>query len=121
MTVETLAPLSALKALRFLHLTNLKATDNSLEPLRELTDLEELECANFYPMEQFAKLAAALPQTRCTWFSPAVPFPNFPCKKCGQSQRVMLAGKGSSTLCRVCDESRVRKHEDAFRAIASQR
>ncbi len=118
MTVESLSPLSNLTALSFLHLTNLKPLDTSLEPLQKLTALEELECANFYPMEEFAKLAAALRHTRCAWFDPYVRLPNIACKKCGQNELVVLTGKGASTLCRACDQRRVRKHEDAFWAIA---
>jgi Leucine-rich repeat (LRR) protein len=119
MTVESLSPLSSLRGLKFLHLTNLKPLDNSLEPLRALTSLEELECANFYPMEEFAKLAAALPRTRCDWFNPVMALPDVPCKKCGQCQLVLLTGKGSSGLCRTCDDERIRKHEDSFRSIVS--
>jgi hypothetical protein len=118
MTVESLAPLSNLTKLTFLHLTNLKPVDASLEPLHGLTALEELECANFYPMEEFAKLAAALRQTRCDWFEPCVRFPHVACKKCGQQELVLLTGMGARTLCRACDQKRVRKHEDAFWAIA---
>jgi hypothetical protein len=118
MTVDSLAPLATLKELRFLHLTNLKARDESLEPLRQLTLLEELECANFYPMEQFARLRAALPHVRCMWFSPVVSARHMACKKCGLMKMVMLSGKGTRTLCRDCDEARIRKHEDAFNEIA---
>jgi hypothetical protein len=121
MTIESLAPISSLKCLRFLHLTNLKAVDNSLEPLQELTTLEELECGNFFPMEQFARLAAALPQARCTWFSPLVSLGSLPCKKCGRTDLVLLTGKGATRLCRTCDEARVRKHEEAFHAMAGRK
>jgi hypothetical protein len=118
MTVESLSPLSTLTALKFLHLTNLKPLDRSLEPLRRLSALEELECANFYPMEEFASLAAALPHTTCSWFTPFVPFPSIPCKKCGQTRLVLRTGMPTATLCLACDQARVRKHEAAFGAIA---
>jgi hypothetical protein len=118
MTVESLSALSTLTALKFLHLTNLKPLDNSLEPLRGLSALEELECANFYAMEEFAHLAAALRHTRCAGFAPFVPLPAVACKKCGQNQLVLLTGKGASTLCLACDQLRVRNHEEAFWAIA---
>jgi len=118
MTVESLSPLSNLTRLKFLHLMNLKPLDGSLELLQGLTLLEALECANFYPMEEFARLAAALPQTHCAWFDPFVPLPHVACKKCGKNELVLLTGKGARTFCQTCDEPRVRKHEDAFWAIA---
>lgn len=118
MTVESLSPLSELKELRLLHLTNRKPQDESLEALHELKSLEKLECGNFYPMEQFARLRAALPRTRCHWFSPAESMPIGECKKCGQASLVMLSGKGTRTACRSCDAVRIRRHEDAFNAIA---
>ncbi len=119
MTIRSLEPLSGLRSLKYLDLTNLQAEDGSLEPLADLVQLHELECANFYPMEEFARLSGRLKHTRCTWFKPYVPLRLVTCKKCGADQMVMLTGKGSRTLCRACDEARISRHEEAFRRIVA--
>lgn len=121
MKVDSLAPLASLKQLRFLTL-RVKSADDSLEPLHELNALEELECAgNYYPVEEYAKLAAALPDAECVWFKGGMPLSDVRCKKCGQFDMVLLTGKGTPTLCRSCDEKRFRKYVEAFQAIAGRR
>lgn len=71
MRVASLAPLSALKQLEHLFLTNLRVVDKSLRPLHALTGLRALQCANFYPAAEFMALAHARPQLRCDWFDRA--------------------------------------------------
>jgi molybdopterin-guanine dinucleotide biosynthesis protein A len=119
MTVDTLTPIGALKNLRYLNLTNLKARDESLEPLSDLQSLEALDLANFYPAAQFARLAAKLKNTHCTWFDAVIPLTGFKCRKCGRETVVMLTGKGKSPLCSRCDESRVKGHEEIFRSLTA--
>ena len=118
--VESLLPLSELKGLRYLHLSNLKAQDATLEPLSKLTQLDTLDLPNFYSVAEFARLSARLKGTQCTWFSPTVPVPNIPCTKCAGSTKVILAGRGTKTLCSRCDERKVKEHEDLFRTLAAQ-
>jgi hypothetical protein len=120
MTVETLEPLAQLRGLHYLHLTNLKASDESLEPLATLTELETLDLPNFYPMEEFARLSARLRKTQCGWFHPFVPLRSTSCPTCGQASLLMLTGKGKPTLCGSCDATRVRKHEEHFKEVASK-
>lgn len=117
MTVDTLTPVGDLADLRYLNLTNLKARDESLEPLSHLQSLEVLDLPNFYPVAEFARLAARLKHTRCTWFDPVTPLPAVTCQKCESETLVMLTGKGKPLLCSRCDESRVKAHEDAFNAL----
>jgi hypothetical protein len=119
MTVDTLEPLSKLNGLRFLHLSNLKAHDESLGPLADLTRLETLELPNFYSIEQVARLSARLPNTACAWFAPYRSVRHGQCPRCKQATMVMLTGKGASTLCGSCDADRVRAHEALFRSIAA--
>jgi hypothetical protein len=120
MTVESLAPLAALADLRFLHLANLMALDKSLEPLAALTALSVLELPNFYPVEEFAKLSAHLKNTDCDWFSAFIPVDSVHCPKCGQESMVMLTGKGTTMVCKICEETRLRKHDDVYRNIAAR-
>ena len=117
MKVESLGPLQSLKSLHFLSLLNVKARDASLSPLRGLDQLRILELPNFYPVKEFARLAACLKNTSCQWFSPWIDCSGsvFRCAKCGgNSGNVMLTGGGARILCRDCDAERVKKHEACF-------
>jgi hypothetical protein len=119
MRVDTLKPLGALTRLRYLDLGNLKAADEDLKPLRSLTSLEELNIPNFYPTEEFARLAGYLPNTRCHWFNPYVEFNVAPCSKCGSWSRVMLSGKGKPVICRLCDKKRLDKHTAHYHSLVT--
>jgi hypothetical protein len=119
MTVDTLEPLRGLTALRYLDLQNLRVLDASLEPLEGLTGLRTLELPDFYPVEEFARLASRLKQTACAWFSPAVDLPNVRCRHCGEMSMVVLTGKGRPTLCKRCDDRRVREHADLFQSLVA--
>lgn len=118
MKIESLRPLSPLLNLKYLHLTSLKAEDESLRPLAELGQLEKLEIANFYPVEEFAWLSGRLKNTKCTWFRPYVEAP-FDCQKCGKDTTVMLTGKGKPSLCKECDRKRLERHVAEFEGIAA--
>ncbi len=75
-------------------------------------------------MEEYAWLAAKLPNTECRWFSPYYDLAGTGigrCKKCKHEALVMLTGKGMRTLCKLCDETKVRQHEVAFRAVPCRR
>ena len=73
MRVASLQPLAALQALEGLFLTNLRVADRSLRPLHDLPRLRELQCARWYADGEFAALAAARPNLRCSWFDPETP------------------------------------------------
>ncbi|HET6891502.1 MAG TPA: hypothetical protein VFH31_10400 [Pyrinomonadaceae bacterium] len=117
MKIKSLNPLSSLSNLKYLHLTNLKAEDESLRPLAALCQLEKLEIANFYPMEEFAWLSGKLRNTKCTWFRPYIELP-FECSKCGKDSMVMLTGKGKPRLCKNCDAKRLERHVTEFESVA---
>lgn len=110
MRVATLKPLGELKGLEFLHLTNIKAEDESLRSLEALTSLRKLDLANFYPMREFARLSQRLRSTECTWFRPYVELSSVNCKKCGEASMVVLTGKGKPSVCARCDGGRLEKH-----------
>lgn len=113
MKIDTLTPLATLASLEYLDLTSLKVNDESLRPLEALTQMRELNIANYYPMQEFARLSGKLPNTHCTWFAPFIQT-NFQCEKCGRSSRVMLTGKGKPVLCRNCDAVRLKRHVEEF-------
>jgi hypothetical protein len=120
MTVKSLSPLGALTGLRYLSLANLKASDESLEPLASLHELLNLELPNFYPFEEFARLSTVLKNTNCSWFASSVAMSSVQCKGCGRASMVMLTGKGKPLLCTFCDEVRVGRHGEAFAKIAGR-
>lgn len=68
MRVASLEPLSALQGLRSLFLTNLKTSDESLQPLHSLAGLEVLQIGALFPDEELVRLRQALPKLRCYWF-----------------------------------------------------
>ena len=118
MKIDSLAPLSNLEDLEYLGLSSLKVVDESLAPLANLKKLKKLFVANYYPLAEFARLAARLPNTECTWFSPYMST-NLTCKECNEEKRVLLTGKGTSTLCPRCDGKRLQKHVAEFERIKS--
>lgn len=113
MRLETLAPLSQIPSLVELRLLSLRVADGSLEPLASLAALEELSVGNFFAMEEFARLAALMPWTRCSLFEPHLTSGQA-CKECGDTL-LMPTGKGSRFVCPSCAPEKVRAHEEAFR------
>jgi Leucine-rich repeat (LRR) protein len=120
MDVASFQPLRELQDLEYLHLTNIKSRDGSLEPLARLPRLRKLEIANFYSVSEFARLARRLPLTECQWFKPYVEVGAIPCKKCGASSMVMPSGKGATMICRQCDSRRLEKHIREWDAATAQ-
>jgi len=116
--VPSLAPLARLTRLRCLELSNVAALDGSLAPLAVLQDLESLFVpAHAYEVEEYARLAASLPNTRADCLNPLFTKPeydasgeaDFPCPKCAQP-RVLLTGRRTPMSCLVCDAKRIEKH-----------
>jgi hypothetical protein len=69
MRVTSLAPVSALSALRCLFITCLRTSDGSLKPLHSLKRLEVLQCgSSYFHDDEFVSLHQALPKLRCEWF-----------------------------------------------------
>ena len=69
MQVFSLSPLSTLRQLQSLFITNLRAKDQSLRALLALSKLRVLQCAKFFPREEFDALKQAHPELHCDWFS----------------------------------------------------
>lgn len=119
MKVRSFRPLGRLSGLKFLGLLSLRVDDGSLEPLQTLDNLVELSLAgNLASWDEYARLAAALPNTECHWFKPFVEFSAGTCDRCGQSDQVMFTGKRQPTLCRSCDVVKVDKLVERFEKIS---
>lgn len=120
MQVDSFLPLKALTNLEFLHLTNIKAKDESLAPLHSLKKLKQLDIANFYPMSEFAILSSALSETNCAWLEPFFPIKYKNCKKCEGKTIVTLTGKRKPQLCENCDKKRLSKHVQDWRKFIAE-
>ena len=119
--VPNLQPIARLKRLRRLELFNIEACDGSLAPLAALKGLTHVFIsARAFEVEQYARLAASLPNTQGTGadcLNPLFTKPNYeapgkahlPCPKCSQP-RVLLTGKGTRISCLTCDAKRIEKH-----------
>ena len=111
MKVASFAPIGRLRNLEFLHLTNIKAEDESLEPLAALGHLKLLDIANFYPMSEFAQLSGRLRATECNLFHPFMAMEKgMSCKTCRRHAMVMLTGKRKGILCTDCDAAMLDRH-----------
>lgn len=117
MKIQSFEPLEKLRNIEFLHLTNIKPKDELLKPIENLKKLKQMDIANFYPMEDFARLAGILSETSCIWFKPYISISFACCKKCGKETIVMLTGKRKPSICRKCDKKRLNKHVAEFEEI----
>ena len=117
-SLPTLAPLSRLRRLRYLDLPATRVASDSLEPLAALKELRELFLPNIYAIEEFAALAASLPNTsgdclRSHWEG------TLPCAVCGTA-RVLETGRGGRFVCPRCAPERVAKRAAKFDALVSR-
>lgn len=110
-----LRPLKDLANIQYLCLSNINVQDNSLEPISFLKGLQELHISNQFPTEEFARLSVALPHTKCDQFKPYV-FLESPI----DDKDVMVTGKRKPFLHSKRDEKRLQKYEEQFKAFQSQ-
>lgn len=113
-TLPTLAPLSGLTGLRHLVVGHVRVKDKSLRPLHALTGLESLRVPDRFSLEEMAALAAALPRTS------GIPRQAFAvsegrgirgwCRACGATDVLLTVGAPVRTLCRACDDARIRQY-----------
>jgi hypothetical protein len=107
--VGTLNPLGYLKNLRYLCLTNIKVSDELLAPISKLTQLEKMVISNQFPTEEYARLAATLPDTKCDYFRAYIELTQMIGK-----HDIMVIGKGKPLLNRTRDWERIEKYQKAF-------
>ena len=116
MKPSSLEPLTRLPGLTYLRIVNVRPANGSLEPIGRLSALRELFLPNFFAMEEFARLAAALPAVRSNVSTPffgasdgeVVTLPLSACPQCGGA-RARLTGRPSGNVCMSCDAARVRR------------
>jgi len=108
--IITLEPLRCLKALKYLSLTNIKVDDDSLHPLSELTNLQELNLSNQFPTEEYARLSVYLDHFHCSSFQPYVSMEG----KVIGSKTIMITGRGKPFLDPQADRQRIQRYERQF-------
>ena len=116
-TIDSLAFLSNLTSIENLALRFSFVADGSLKPIARLSKLRTLEISNTFPREQFAYLAAHLPQVQCPWFPGYVLLGK--CPRCTDETMVMLTGKGQRSLCANCDRRQLEQKLNEFKALVA--
>ena len=110
MRVITLEPLRSLRALKYLSLTNIKVEDDSLHPLSELTNLQDLNLSNQFPTEEYARLSVYLEHFNCSSFQPYVSMAG----KVIGSKTIMITGRRKPFLDPQADRQRIQRYERQF-------
>ena len=109
---ESLQPLANLDKLWGLSLKAIRVQDQSLVPLTGLKQLRQLELSNQLPTEEYARLSVALPSTQCTHFAAY-----FDLWDKRGSKQVMVTGKGKPILSLPQDQARLDVFVQRFRAL----
>lgn len=108
--VKTLEPLRSLRALRYLSLTNIKVDDDSLLPLTQLANLQELNLSNQFPTEEYARLSVYLEHVNCSSFQPHTSMEG----KLIGNKTMMITGRRKPFLDPQLDRQRIQQYERQF-------
>jgi hypothetical protein len=112
---QSLEPLAALGGLRSLDFDARRIDDGRIEPLGELTGLEELWFpTSIFTTRQIARLHARLPASVQSESLGPVRHLKLPPDDDGKTEDVLLVGKRKPSLNSVRDAECIRKHVDAF-------
>ena len=111
--LDSLQPLAGLRTLERLELRGIRVRELGLRPLEQMTWLRHLVVNNRFEIEDFARLAAALPNTKGYCLHPAVPV-GIPCDQC-QQDKLMLIGRTRPIMaCPQCQANHVERHIAKF-------
>ncbi len=111
--LDSLQPLAGLRAMERLELRGIRVAELGLRPLEQMTWLRHLVVNNHFEIEDFARLAAALPTTQGFCLHPFVAV-GIPCDQC-QQEKVMLIGQTRPTIaCPQCQAKHVERHVARF-------
>ncbi len=116
--VRTLKPLAGLASLSCLRLTA-DTADGSLEPLKNLSALQDLDLNLLQPFEQVAKLAAFVPPRICKYLTE--PYETFDAPRCGHTSHTGIhVLKGRRDFCRDCHPQKLADYLAEFEQIRSE-
>lgn len=107
--VESLEPIALLEKLEYLCLTNIRVLDESLSPVSHLKQLKKLTISNQFPTEEYAKLTATLTNTECDYFRAFIDL-----KQMIGEHDVMVVGKRKPFLNKAKDSERIDKYQISF-------
>ena len=117
--IKTIKPLSRLKNLKYLGLTNLKIEDDTLQPLDQLKNLELLSISNQFETKEYAWLATRLPMTKCKMFQATNS-----CHIVGADNKLvwdtMVTGRKKSFLLSTKDQMKIDKHVNDFERLKDE-
>jgi len=110
-TARSLEPLAALNRLEELRLTNLKVEEDGLRPVAKCRGLKRLSVANTFDTEDYAYLAARMPNTVCRHFNATVRVQGDAIKR---GSDTMVVGRRKPFLNSREDAGRIAMYEAAF-------
>jgi len=110
LVVPSLQPLASLARLQRLRI-GVKVADRSLAPLRGLRRVRDVFIANGFPVEEFARLAAAWPGVESVSLAPVRPT-HLACQQCGGTTVLLTGGRGLK--CVTCDAAAIQRHVVRF-------
>lgn len=111
--LDSLTPIAKLPGLRDLRLTNIRTSADGLRPLAALSHLETLRLAYTFPTEDYAYLAAHLPETDCDAFAGIVPLES----PLPGGSDTMIVGSRKPILNAQKDAARIAKYAASFEAL----
>ena len=112
---NNLNPISKLRNLKKLRISNLKVDSNGLKPLGSLSNLRELEVSNQFPTEDYAYLTVKLKQTKCSHFQPFIKLGNMI-----NGKDIMVVGTRKPFLNSSTDGSKLQLYEKNFEELCQK-
>jgi hypothetical protein len=100
-------------------LTNLKVADDTLQPLDQLINLENLDISNQFETKEYAWLATRLKNTKCKMFQATNT-----CSIVGSDNKIvwdtMVTGRKKSFLLSTKDQAKIENHIKQFEILKSE-
>ncbi|WP_133471864.1 leucine-rich repeat domain-containing protein [Paraglaciecola marina] len=115
--LKSIEAISHLTNLEFLDLHRLKVESEDVSAISKLKKLKYLDLPIYYPLSEFARIYAALPN--CDHDIYAFRKTNEICVKCMKGEMVLPMAKNKRQICTVCSELKVKKLEDEFLGLVA--
>jgi len=113
----TLDPIEELTQLEELRLEGLTVRTGGLRPLAKCPDIKRLVVSNTFATDDFAYLAAMLPNTECRYFRASVPVIG---DALGEGIDTMVVGKRKPFLNSKADAKRLKRYHDKFAQLKAK-
>ncbi len=110
--LDNIAPIAKLSNLEYLDFYRLKVESGDISPITQLKALKYLNIPIYYPMNEYAKIYAALPN--CDHGIYAYRKTGEKCEKCESGELVLPMDKGKRALCTVCKPDKIKKLIEVF-------